>query len=105
MAGDQNLASGNTYWGSNLTAAVLNGTIPQWRLDDMVVRIMSVSLHRLRPATYHGSKILMEIVLMILGVLQSRPRYCQSTGQLQFMVIGYFRIHPPGGKRGLPANQ
>jgi hypothetical protein len=44
MAGDQNLASGNTYWGSNLTAAVLNGTIPQWRLDDMVVRIMSVSI-------------------------------------------------------------
>jgi hypothetical protein len=41
MAGDQNLASGNTWWGSNLTAAVLNGTIPQWRLDDMVVRIMS----------------------------------------------------------------
>ncbi|TVY45269.1 Beta-glucosidase [Lachnellula subtilissima] len=41
MAGDQGLASGNTYWGSNLTAAVLNGTIPQWRLDDMVVRIMS----------------------------------------------------------------
>ena len=43
MAGDQGLASGNSYWGSNLTAAVLNGTIPQWRLDDMVVRIMSVS--------------------------------------------------------------
>ncbi|KAH6668439.1 putative beta-glucosidase A [Halenospora varia] len=41
MAGDQNLASGNTWWGSNLTAAVLNGTIPQWRLDDMTVRIMS----------------------------------------------------------------
>lgn len=41
MAGDQNLASGNTWWGSNLTAAVLNGTIPQWRLDDMVTRIMS----------------------------------------------------------------
>jgi len=41
MAGDQNLASDDTYWGSNLTAAVLNGTIPQWRLDDMVVRTMS----------------------------------------------------------------
>lgn len=41
MAGDQNLASGNTWWGSNLTASVLNGTLPQWRLDDMVVRIMS----------------------------------------------------------------
>ncbi|KAH0524204.1 hypothetical protein TsFJ059_006738 [Trichoderma semiorbis] len=41
MAGDQGLASGDTYWGSNLTAAVINGTIPQWRLDDMVVRIMT----------------------------------------------------------------
>ncbi|KAG9237605.1 putative beta-glucosidase A [Amylocarpus encephaloides] len=41
MAGDQGLASANTYWGGNLTAAVLNGTVPQWRLDDMVVRIMS----------------------------------------------------------------
>jgi hypothetical protein len=41
MAGDQNLASDDTYWGSNLTAAVINGTIPQWRLDDMCVRIMS----------------------------------------------------------------
>ena len=41
MAGDQNLDSGDAWWGSNLTAAVLNGTIPQWRLDDMVVRIMS----------------------------------------------------------------
>jgi len=41
MAGDQNLASGNTWCGSNLTAAVLNGTVPQWRLDDMAVRIMS----------------------------------------------------------------
>ncbi|KAH8814936.1 putative beta-glucosidase A [Xylogone sp. PMI_703] len=41
MAGDQNLASGNTYWGEFLTEAVLNGTIPQWRLDDMCVRIMS----------------------------------------------------------------
>lgn len=41
MAGDQGLASGDTFWGSNLTAAVLNGTVPQWRLDDMVVRIMS----------------------------------------------------------------
>ena len=41
MAGDQGLASGNTYWGSNLTASVINGTIPQWRLDDMATRIMT----------------------------------------------------------------
>ncbi|KAG9247915.1 putative beta-glucosidase A, partial [Calycina marina] len=41
MAGDQSLASDNSWWGSNLTDAVLNGTIPQWRLDDMAVRLMS----------------------------------------------------------------
>ena len=41
MAGDQSLGSGDTWWGSNLTAAVINGTIPQWRLDDMVTRIMT----------------------------------------------------------------
>ncbi|RYP74459.1 hypothetical protein DL770_007599 [Monosporascus sp. CRB-9-2] len=31
----------NSYWGGALTEAVLNGTVPQWRLDDMVVRIMA----------------------------------------------------------------
>ncbi|KAL3419276.1 glycosyl hydrolase family 3 [Phlyctema vagabunda] len=41
MAGDQGLSSDNTYWGTNLTQSVLNGTIPHWRLDDMVVRIIS----------------------------------------------------------------
>ncbi|OBT52604.1 hypothetical protein VE04_05758 [Pseudogymnoascus sp. 24MN13] len=30
-----------SYWGGNLTAAVLNGTVPQWRGDDLAVRIMS----------------------------------------------------------------
>jgi hypothetical protein len=54
MAGDQNLASGNTWWGTNLTAAVLNGTIPQWRLDDMVVRIMS-AYYKVCPIL-HGGK-------------------------------------------------
>lgn len=43
MAGDSGLASGATYWGGHLTEAVLNGTIPQWRIDDMVTRIMAVS--------------------------------------------------------------
>ncbi|KAI1385345.1 glycoside hydrolase family 3 protein [Hypoxylon trugodes] len=30
-----------TYWGGALTEAVLSGAIPQWRLDDMVIRIMA----------------------------------------------------------------
>lgn len=41
MPGDQTFDSGNAYWGANLTIAVLNGTVPQWRLDDMAVRIMA----------------------------------------------------------------
>lgn len=42
MPGDIGFSgSGYGYWGGNLTAAVINGTVPQWRLDDMVVRIMS----------------------------------------------------------------
>ncbi|EPS37355.1 hypothetical protein H072_8969 [Dactylellina haptotyla CBS 200.50] len=41
MPGDQVFVSGNAYWGANLTIAVLNGTVPTWRLDDMATRIMA----------------------------------------------------------------
>ncbi|KAJ5546415.1 hypothetical protein N7494_004000 [Penicillium frequentans] len=41
MPGDIAFDSGTSYWGSNLTVAVLNGTVPQWRVDDMAVRIMA----------------------------------------------------------------
>ena len=41
MPGDTLFNSGQSYWGPNLTVAVLNGTIPQWRLDDMAVRIIA----------------------------------------------------------------
>lgn len=41
MPGDEGFDSGNSYWGTNLTIAILNGTIPQWRLDDMCVRIVA----------------------------------------------------------------
>ncbi|MCJ1343879.1 hypothetical protein MMC31_002077 [Peltigera leucophlebia] len=41
MPGDATFLSGNSYWGANLTIAVLNGTIPQWRIDDMSVRILA----------------------------------------------------------------
>ena len=41
MPGDIEPLSGSSYWGSNLTVAVLNGTIPEWRLDDMCMRIMA----------------------------------------------------------------
>lgn len=32
---------GQSFFGANLTIAVLNGTVPAWRLDDMCVRIMA----------------------------------------------------------------
>ena len=41
MPGDTVFNSGRSYWGANLTVAILNGTVPQWRLDDMAVRIIA----------------------------------------------------------------
>ncbi|KXT08614.1 hypothetical protein AC579_4460 [Pseudocercospora musae] len=41
MPGDVSFDSGTSYWGPNLTIAVLNGTVPQWRLDDMAIRIVA----------------------------------------------------------------
>ena len=41
MPGDITLGSGTSYWGSNLTAYVLNGSIPEARLDDMTTRILA----------------------------------------------------------------
>ena len=41
MPGDTTFNSGQSYWGANLTIAILNGTVPQWRLDDMVTRIIA----------------------------------------------------------------
>ncbi|PFH61486.1 hypothetical protein XA68_17211 [Ophiocordyceps unilateralis] len=41
MPGDTVFGSGYSYWGSNLTLSVLNGTVPAWRVDDMATRIMA----------------------------------------------------------------
>ncbi|KAI4721604.1 glycoside hydrolase family 3 protein [Aureobasidium sp. EXF-10727] len=41
MAGDIRFGDGLSYFGPNLTIAILNGTVPQWRLDDMVTRILA----------------------------------------------------------------
>ncbi len=41
MPGDAMFLSGNSYWGANLTIAVLNGTVPEWRIDDMATRIVA----------------------------------------------------------------
>ena len=41
MPGDVLFDSGTSYWGTNLTVAVLNGTVPEWRLNDMAIRIIA----------------------------------------------------------------
>ncbi|KAI0013567.1 glycoside hydrolase family 3 protein [Xylariaceae sp. FL0662B] len=41
MPGDTVFNSGFSFWGANLTLAVLNGTVPQYRVDDMAMRIMA----------------------------------------------------------------
>ncbi|PNY25624.1 Beta-glucosidase, partial [Tolypocladium capitatum] len=41
MPGDTLFNTGISYWGPNLTLAVANGTVPEWRIDDMAMRIMA----------------------------------------------------------------
>jgi beta-glucosidase len=41
MPGDTTFDSGYSFQGTNLTLAVLNGTVPAWRVDDMAMRIMA----------------------------------------------------------------
>lgn len=41
MPGDTEFNTGRSFWGGNLTVAVLNGTVPAYRIDDMAMRIMA----------------------------------------------------------------
>ncbi|KAL1621409.1 hypothetical protein SLS56_009188 [Neofusicoccum ribis] len=41
MPGDTLFSTGDAFWGANMTLAVVNGTIPDWRLDDSATRIMA----------------------------------------------------------------
>ena len=41
MPGDTEFNTGVSYWGANLTLAVLNGTVPAYRIDDMAMRVMA----------------------------------------------------------------
>lgn len=41
MPGDTEFNTGLSFWGTNLTLAVLNGTVPEYRIDDMALRIMA----------------------------------------------------------------
>lgn len=48
MPGESVMFTGDSFFGPNLTISVLNGTVPQWRVDDMAVRIMTAyyKVHR-----------------------------------------------------------
>ncbi|KAK5072030.1 hypothetical protein LTR64_004192 [Lithohypha guttulata] len=52
MPGDTLFLTGDSFWGTNLTIAVLNGTIPQYRVDDMAVRIMAAYYYVGRDQAY-----------------------------------------------------
>ncbi|KAK7521118.1 beta-glucosidase [Phyllosticta citriasiana] len=52
MPGDTAFSTGNAFWGPNLTLAVTNGTIPEWRIDDMATRIMSAYYFVARDKNY-----------------------------------------------------
>lgn len=41
MPGDTSFTSGRSFWGGNLTLAVINGSVPTWRIDDMATRIVA----------------------------------------------------------------
>ncbi|KAF2637261.1 beta-glucosidase [Massarina eburnea CBS 473.64] len=41
MPGDTDFDSGFSFWGPNLTLSIINGTVPEWRLDDAATRIMA----------------------------------------------------------------
>ncbi|KAG5986921.1 hypothetical protein E4U43_005296 [Claviceps pusilla] len=41
MPGDTMFNDGYSFWGGNLTLAVINGTVPAYRVDDMAMRIMA----------------------------------------------------------------
>lgn len=41
MPGDTSFNTGYSFWGGNLTLAVINGTVPAYRIDDMAMRIMA----------------------------------------------------------------
>ncbi|TLD25476.1 hypothetical protein PspLS_05564 [Pyricularia sp. CBS 133598] len=41
MPGDTEFNTGLSFWGANLTLAVVNGTVAEWRIDDMAMRIMA----------------------------------------------------------------
>lgn len=52
MPGDTKFNTARSYWGANLTIAVINGTVPEWRVDDMATRIMAAYFYVGRDAAY-----------------------------------------------------
>jgi beta-glucosidase len=46
---DVTMPSAGVFWGGNLTIAVNNGSVPEWRLDDMATRFVWSSCVRPPP--------------------------------------------------------
>ncbi|OBT83024.1 hypothetical protein VE02_07779 [Pseudogymnoascus sp. 03VT05] len=80
MPGEQVFGVGTySYWGGNLTAAVLNGTVPQWRVDDMAVRIMS--------AFYKVGRDKSRIPINFSSWTRNTTGYFHTLGEADFGVV------------------
>ncbi|KAI5309417.1 hypothetical protein KEM55_003270, partial [Ascosphaera atra] len=82
MPGDTGIATGHTFWGTNTTIAVLNGTVPQWRLDDQAVRIMS--------AYFKVGRDAHRIPLTFSTFENDEYGYAQFSAQKDYMKINDF---------------
>ncbi|RYP50195.1 hypothetical protein DL769_010986 [Monosporascus sp. CRB-8-3] len=91
MPGSSSNEPYNSYWGGALTEAVLNGTVPQWRLDDMVVRIMA--------AYYKGdhAELIREIAAKGTVLLKNENGALPLTKPPSIAVIGEDAQSDPNG--------
>jgi beta-glucosidase len=82
MPGEQVFGVGTySYWGGNLTAAVLNGTVPQWRVDDMAIRIMS--------AYFKVGRDRCRVPINFSSWTLNTTGYLHQLGQANFQQINY----------------
>ena len=83
MPGDIGFNTGTSYWGANLTIAVLNGTVPQWRLDDMAIRIMAGYYYVDRPNN------LVENAPTFSAWSQDTYSYAHAYAQEDYTLVNY----------------
>lgn len=80
------LKTNNTFWGMFLVEAVRDGSIPEPRVDDMVTRLMSVSLSCF---SFYATKFGCDSAFPI-GFLQNGTRQRLSRCQFRPVNSGYF---------------